>query len=261
MSDGRGCLRGGRARNHGQSRATQPLPARNTPAAVSRRSRRRRGRGTARGSTRAGPGPGSSARRTAARPDRPRTSCRRRRPSNTARPSPGIGAMPACSAHREAQAEAVARRQQVGRRPVMAPRWSAVISSIGLAAEQAGAVRACRCSASSAGSGRSPSRWPTMPPPPDSNSGGWRTSSSATSAPVRGPSRRPRRGGRDARPGTWKPLSVMPSGARMRSCRNVPRRLAGDHLDQPAQHVGRAAVFPARAGLVQQRQAGQCRPT
>ena len=54
----------------------------------------------------------------------------------------------------------------------------------------------------------------------------------------------------------WNAVSAICSGARMRSVRNAPSDLAGDDLDDAAEDVGRAAVVPFRAGLADQRHAG-----
>jgi hypothetical protein len=66
-----------------------------------------------------------------------------------------------------------------------------------------------------------------------------------------------RRSGRACPSGTWKSVSTMPSGSITCSAQVLLERLARDHLDQIAQHVGRDRVVPGLAGLGDQRQLRQ----
>ena len=72
----------------------------------------------------------------------------------------------------------------------------------------------------------------------------------------RGWRRRGRRAGRACRPARAKPVSVMPSGSKIRSRRKSSRRWPRHDLDDAAEHVGGDAVVPLGAGLEQERQRG-----
>src|SRR6266545_6762031 len=96
----------------------------------------------------------------------------------------------------------------------------------------------------------------TRPPAPDGKIGGSVQRPSAIGAKSG-----PRYGGSRSSfsKGTWKPVSVIPSGAKMPLGEELRQRLPRDARDQHALDVGAAVIEPRLAGLAEHRHLGERR--